>query len=301
MNKKNIVVCGATGKQGGAVLRHALKHPEWNIIALSRNPDSAGAQAINNQGIAVKKADLQDKASLIASFKGAQSVFGVTQPWSPDYKKCYPDAEVEQGRNIVDACLQTGVEHLVLSTVAHLKEGRRTGIPHVDSKLDIEEYAKDSGVQHTQIRPAQFMDNIGESYFPIKKGFIRGFVDGDAKVPYISTNDIGAFTALLLENPDEYIGKGLDLVGDFVSGIELCEILSRIRNGEKFKYKAVPRILMRIFAKEFYSMRIAFEEHGRPPYPTDVAAIIEECKNQYPELMTVEQYLISKGFDSIKL
>jgi len=300
MKKKNIVICGATGKQGGAVLRHAHKRPEWNIIALSRNPQSASSQTIKNQGITVKKADLQDKESLIASFKGAQCVFGVTQPWSPDYKKCYPDAEVEQGRNIVDACLQTGVEHLAMSTAAHIKEGR-TGMPHVDSKLDIEEYTKNSGIHHTQIRPTQFMDNIGESYFPVKKGYIRGFVDGDAKVPYLSTNDVGAFTAFVFENPDEYIGKGLDLVGDFVSGIELCEILSRIRNGEKFKYKVVPRILMRIFAKEFYSMRIAFEEFGKPPYPIDFNAIIEECKNQYPKLMTVEQYLLSKGFDSIKL
>lgn len=58
---------------------------------------------------------------------------------------------------------------------------------------------------------------------------------------------------------------------------------------------------MLLFAREFFTMRMAFEEFGRPPYLTDVNALIDECRNLYPGLMNMEQYLISRGFDTIRL
>jgi len=300
VKKKTIVVCGSTGHQGGAVVKHLLRSSNWNVVGLTRNPAGPSAQALKRQGVTVSQADLQESSSLITAFEGSHSVFGVTQPWAPDYRKCNPEAEIEQGRNIVDACLHAGVKHLVMSTATHFGE-ERTGIPHVDSKLAVEQYVMQSGVPYTFLRPAQFMDNIGQPYFPVKKGVVRGFVDGDAKVPYIATNDIGAIAALVFDDPGRFMGKGINLIGDFVSGIELCEILSRIRKGEKFKYRTIPKILMRIFAREFYSMRIAFEEFGRPPYSYDVTSEIERCRRLYPELMSVEQYLLSQGFDSMEL
>ena len=249
MDKINVAICGATGSQGGAVLRHALKRSNWGIIALTRNPDSEKVRLIKGEGITIKSADLEDRKSLIEAFQEADYVFGVTQPWSPDYRKCYPNKEIEQGENIVEACLETGVKHLVMSSAAHIEEGR-TGIPHVDSKLEVEEYTQDSGISYTFLRPAQFMDNVGASFFPVKKGSIRGFVDGDVRVPYVATNDIGAFAALIIDNPERFKEWGLDLVGDFISGNELCETMSRIRGGERFKYKSVPKFLMRILAKD---------------------------------------------------
>ena len=298
MDKKNVVICGATGRQGGAVVRHALKRSDWQITVFSRNPDSEKARLFKEQGVTVKKADLEDEKSLIDAFKDADYAFGVTQPWSPDYRKCYPNKEVEQGKNIVDACLETGVRHLVMSSAAHMEEGR-TGIPHVDSKLDVEEYTQTSGISHTFLRPAQFMDNVGASFFPVKKGSIRGFVDGDVRVPYVATNDIGAFAALVMDDPEKFKSQGLDLAGDFISGYELCETMGRIRGGERFKYKSIPKLLMRIFAKEFYTMRMAFEDFGRPPYRDDVNDIIKECRNLYPQLMSMEKHLLSRGFDSV--
>ena len=300
MNKKTVVVCGSTGHQGGAVAKHMLKLPNWQVIALTRNPGSAPGQALKQQGATVRQADLHDKSSLLGAFEESHSVFGVTQPWSSDYKKCNPNAEIEQGKNIADACSQTGVNHLVLSTAAHLAEGR-TGIPHVDSKVEVEEYVMHSNVPYTFLRPAQFMDNVGQPYFPIKRGSVRGFIDGDARVPYIATHDIGAIASVVLDDPERFIGEGINLVGDFISGRELCDMLSRIRKGELFTYKTVPRILMRVFAKEFYAMRIAFEEFGRAPYIYDVTVEINKCKELYPALLSMEQYLVSQGFDSMKL
>src|SRR3990172_11772709 len=115
-----IVVCGATGQQGGAVIESLLKKQQWNVIALSRNPEGPQAAGLRNSGVKVIKADMEDKASLVNAFRGASGVFGMTQPWTADYKKCIPDTEIKQGRNIADACIENGVNHLVLTSVVHL-------------------------------------------------------------------------------------------------------------------------------------------------------------------------------------
>lgn len=296
MEKKTIVVCASTGNQGKAVVESLVSEAKWNIVALTRDPQSARAQFLLDLGADVVKGDIEDKDSLLQTFRNAYGVFGVTQPWSADYKKCDTDKELLQGRNIVESCKESGVQHLVLSTVLNFG-AKHTGVPHVDSKLKIEDYVVEKKVSYTFLRPASFMDNIGMNFFPIKNGLIRGFVAEDAKVPYVACADIGTFAAIAFEHPDKFIGKGINLISDFVSGKDLCSILSGIRNGEHFRYQAPPKFLLRVLAREFYLMRSYFEKNGRPPYPKEVFEVIDECKRIHPNLLTVEQFLKLRGFD----
>jgi uncharacterized protein YbjT (DUF2867 family) len=300
MEKKVVVVCGAAGNQGGAVVESLWHNSRWVVVGLTRDPEGTKAKSLRDKGIILKKADLRDKTSLIRAFEGAHSVFGVTQPFSADYKKSDPKGEVEQGRNIVDSCVQTGVGHLVLSTVFG-GNTQSTGVSHLDSKTQIVDYLKKSGVPYTILKPASFMDNIGTSFFPAKKGYVRGFTDKDVKIPYIATKDIGEFAALFFEQPSLYLQKEMNLMADLVSGDDLANILSKIRNGEPFKYKAIPRLIMRLFAKEFYEMRVSFEKVGRPPYPEEYADALRTCKELRPEMLTMEQYLLSRGYDKKQL
>lgn len=296
MENKTIVVCGATGNQGGALIESLLRKQVWNIVALSRDPEGTKAKGLKDKVVRLLKADLRDKASLINAFKGAQFVFGVTQPFSSDYRKSDPKGEIEQGRNIVESCIESGVEHLVQSTVFG-RDTQTTGVAHVDSKSIIVDLLRKTRLSYTILRPASFMDNIGKSFFPVKKGTVRGYTDKDVKIPYIAAKDIGEFAALVFENPDLYRQKEMNLMADLVSGEELAGTLSKIRHGEPFKYKAIPRLPMRLFAKEFYEMRIAFEKAGRPPYPDEYINALRTCKELRPEILTMEQYLLSQGFD----
>src|ERR1041385_4659086 len=168
-SERSIVVCGATGNQGGAVIESLIESGKWNIIALVRDPASRKAQSLQKKGVTLRKGDLLNRDSLVNAFQDVYGVFGVTQPWSADYKKADVQGEITQGRNIVDACRQAGTRHLVFSTVMHFGP-EKTGVPHVDSKLEIEEYAKTAGIPVTMLLPASFMDNIGSSFFPVKKG-----------------------------------------------------------------------------------------------------------------------------------
>jgi uncharacterized protein YbjT (DUF2867 family) len=300
MDKKIIAVCGATGQQGGATIDALLKKKQWDVVALSRNPESERSKELKGKGIPVVKADLLDKESLVRAFQNTKMVFGVTQPFSADYKKSNPREEVEQGRNIVDACVKAGVEFLVHSTV--FNSGMKDfGVAHLDSKTTIADHLKKSGLAYTILKPASFMDNIGTDFFPVKKGRIRGFTDKDVKIPYISVKDIGIFASLVFEQPVLYHQKELNLVADFMSGEELALTLGKLRNGEHFKYTTIPRPAMWLFAREFYGMRVAFEKAGRPPYPDEISNAVQKCKEMHPRIMTVEQYLVYRQFDSKNL
>jgi uncharacterized protein YbjT (DUF2867 family) len=298
--RESIIVCGATGNQGGAVVESLLSSNRWNVTALSRDPTSEKAKKLEAKGVNLKKGDLLDRASLVGVFQDAQGVFGVTQPWSSDYKKADIKSELRQGKNIIDACREATIQHVVFSTVLHLGM-ERTGIPHVDSKIELEEYAMKSGIPVTFLQPASFMDNMGQAYFPIQKGKVRGYVDADAKVPYICCRDIGIIAAKVFEEGKSQIGRQILLISDFVSGNDLCEILSRLRNGEQFRYSAIPKLFMRLFANDFYRMRIAFEKYGRPPYPKQLVDALEHCRSEYPKILSVEQFLKLRGFDTKQL
>lgn len=296
---KKLVVCGATGTQGGSVIDMMKDSEGWELCGFTRNSNGDKAQNLESAGFHMRWADLESYYSLIKVFRDADCVFGMTQPWNHKYTKCDTNAEWRQGKNIVDACKEVGVGHLVLSTAAHLSD-EKTGLPHVDIKIEIEDYAKQSGVPITYLKPAQFMDNIGMRFLSVKKGKIRGFVAGDVKVPYIATKDIGIFARIAFENPDEYIGREVKLIGDFVSGYELADMMGSIR-GEKFKYSSVPKWIIWIVSREFYIMRIAFEELAFSEIVDQIPPEIEKCKKINPELFSMADYLKSVGWESRKL
>jgi len=288
-----IVVCGATGNQGRAVVRHLLASAGGEVVALSRAPESAPAAALARAGARLARADLLDRGSLVGAFRGAYGVFGVTQPWSSDYKTCDVAGEIRQGQNIVDACLEAGVEHLVLSTVLLLEAGR-SGVSHVDSKIDIETYARKTPLPMTVVRPASFMDNIGSRFFPVKPGRVRGFVAGDAKVPYIASNDVGGLVSVAFAHPADFIGGEIHAMGDFASGFDIADILGRLQ-GRPVRYTAPPASLMWLFAREFYAMRRGFERCGRTPYPPQFAKYMDETRRLWPDTMAVESFLRQWG------
>jgi uncharacterized protein YbjT (DUF2867 family) len=293
---KKIVVCGSTGKQGGAVVEVMKKLKGWELVGFSRNLDQPKVKALKSQGLTMLKGDLADLDSLEKAFAGADGVFGLTQPWNKGYTKVDTELELKQGKNIIDACLKTGVRHLVFSSAAHA-ENEKTGLPHVDVKIDIEEYTRNSGVGYTFLNPVQFMDNVGMKFLPVKKGKIKGFIDGDAKVPYVAVNDIAMLAKTAFENEQDFYSKEIALISDLVSGEELAAIFSKIRN-ETFKFKAVPKWIIWLVSKEFYKMRLKFEQAG-----TDAETIkrfkngIKECRKINPHMLSMEDYLKMKGWD----
>ena len=121
-----ILVCGATGKQGGAVARSLLERG-FRVRALTRDPQKPEAQALTEQGAEVVQGDMEDRSALDQVLvEGVYGVFSVQNFWETGY-----DREVKQGKTIADAAKAADVEHFVSSSVGSAH--RQTGIPHFES------------------------------------------------------------------------------------------------------------------------------------------------------------------------
>src|SRR5829696_177159 len=123
-----IVVAGATGKQGGAVVRSLLDRG-FQVRGLTRNPQKPEAQALADQGAEVVQGDMEDPSAMERALEGAYGIFSVQNFWETGY-----DREVQQGKTVADVAKAAGVEHFVYSSVGSAH--RETGISHFDSKWE---------------------------------------------------------------------------------------------------------------------------------------------------------------------
>src|SRR5215831_8080891 len=128
MNNRDgmVLVTGATGRQGGSVVRHMLKQG-WKLRALVRNPEAKAAKMLAEQAVEVVRGDLEDPPSLTNAVRGVMGVYSVQDFWSVGAKR-----EVQQGKNLADAARKARVEHFVYSSVGGAE--RNSGIDHWDSK-----------------------------------------------------------------------------------------------------------------------------------------------------------------------
>ena len=149
--KLNVVVTGATGKQGGAVVKSLLERGH-EVRAVTRNTDSAKARELANAGVTLVRASLEDTAALTKALEGASSLFAMTTPYEAGTQ-----AETRQGISAADAAKAAGV-HLVFTSVG--SANRQTGVPHFDSKYEVEKHIAKIGVRATILAPVYFMDNL---------------------------------------------------------------------------------------------------------------------------------------------
>ena len=126
---KLVLVTGATGNQGGAVVRALLKQ-EHQVRALTRNPASPAAQRLAEQGVEIAIGDFTDHDSLVRAARSVDAIYAMTTPFEQGVEK-----ETAQGIAMTNAAKAAGVGHLVYSSVA--SADRATGIPHFDSKYAV--------------------------------------------------------------------------------------------------------------------------------------------------------------------
>jgi uncharacterized protein YbjT (DUF2867 family) len=282
---KVILITGATGRQGGAVVRHMLPKG-WRLRALTRNPRGGAAQELARLGIEVVPGDLEDPASLAKALSGAYGVYSVQDFWAIGAKR-----EVRQGKNLADAARQAGVAHFVYSSVGGAE--RSSGIDHWESKWEIEQHIRALKLPATMIRPAAFMENyyIDQVEIGLLKGKLADPIRGDKPYQTIAADDIGGFVALAFERPREFIGEALEIAGSELTNVQAAEVFSRVL-GNPVKFQRVPLPLVRlVLGKEFYQMFRWFNAAG---FKADIAGL----RRRYPEvkLRSLEEWLRDEGW-----
>ncbi|AOS63943.1 NmrA/HSCARG family protein [Actinoalloteichus hymeniacidonis] len=232
-----VLVTGATGKQGGAVAR-ALLAAGTRVRALVRDPGSDRAQAVAALGAELVRGDLNDPATLQAATTGVRAVFSVQTPVLDDLDS---DGESVRGTNLVRAAYEAGVEQFVHTSVSGAGEHHRTAPGwaegrwnrhYWESKAVIDDLVREVGFPYwTVLKPAGFMENLLE-WSPLfgdwkKTGFITAFA-ADTRLSFVAVQDIGAAAAAVFADPRRFHGLDVELAGDLLTMTEMAAVLAEV-------------------------------------------------------------------------
>ena len=267
MGKKIVTVLGSTGAQGGGVVRALLDQQDWQVRAVTRNARSKAALRLAELGCDVVEADLNTPATLLEALQGSYGVFAVTNFWDRATRM----GEFEQGRNLVHAARETGIQHFIWSTLPDYQalSGGKYTVPHFTSKARVDTEVKTAGFRHhTFVEAPFYFQNFLSLHAPRKTPDGRELWRYPAdkhkcRFPCGDIEDLGKIVAAALNQPEKAgNGQYLALASDYVCWQELVDILNA--QGHKLDYERVCAEEYDGFfpsAREFRHMMAFWEEN----------------------------------------
>jgi len=280
-----VLVTGATGRQGGAVVEHLLR-AGIPVRALCRNPSSAGARRLSDRGVAVVAGDLDRPASLAPALDGAGGVFSVQNYWDPAVGYA---GEVRQGRALAQAARRAGVQLFVQSTMAEADEDVAALPEHFLSKRRVEAAVDEVGLPRTFIGTVFFMDNIGDPTMggPLLFPMLAGTLGRETKLQMLAVTDIGRAAAAAFASPSRFSGARVDLVGDVLTVPQMRSVYRRA-TGRRPRGWSMPTAVARRLSPEFVEQLEWQVEAGFTTHPDD-------ARRRVPGLHDLERHLRSRG------
>ncbi|KAL1615331.1 hypothetical protein SLS54_009112 [Diplodia seriata] len=241
---KLITVFGATGNQGGSVIKALLADAtlskEFKIRGITRDASKPAAQALVSKGVEMTTADLSSKPSLQDALAGSHTVFLVTNYWET------ADAAVEltQGKNVAEVSKDLGVQHLIFSSLLNVSEasgGRLTHVPHFDGKAEIQRYIKASGVPCSFYLPGYFMSNYASQLNEGDDGVVSLAypVSAKARFPLVDiAEDTGKFVKAIIKNRDKLLGGQVYGAADYYTPEQILAEYEEV-TGKKTRFVQV--------------------------------------------------------------
>ena len=251
-DKKIIAVVGATGAQGGGLVKAILNDPDggFAVRAITRDPNSAAAQALAAAGADVVAGDVDDLDSLKAAFAGAYGAYCVTFFWN----HFSPEKEQASAQNMAQAAKAAGLQHVIWSTLEDTRKKVPLGdnrmptlmgkykVPHLDAKAEADHFFTDARVPTTFLLTSFYWDNLIHFGMGPKKdaeGMLQFTLPmGDAPLTGIAAEDIGACAYGIFKGGQQFIGKYVGIAGDHLTGAEMAASLSTAI-GQPVHYNAV--------------------------------------------------------------
>ncbi|CAD0110713.1 unnamed protein product [Aureobasidium uvarum] len=297
---KALLITGATGKQGGATIDALISSPshssDFTILAVTRNPSSASAQALQKKSPSIKlvTGDLKDVPGIFNAAEAIQKpIHGVFSVQAFVGQGQSVETEEQQGKALVDEALKRGVNHFVYTSVDRGGDkslDNPTTIPHFVSKHNIERHlvdsTNDSEMSYTILRPVAFMDNwvpgmMGKMFGAMWSSAIKP----DRKLQLISCRDIGYFAAEAFRNPARYNNRAISIAGDELTLKEADRVWKQaIGQGAPNTFSFMGSGLLWA-SKELGSMFRWFETDG---YEVDIPAL----KKEHPGLQTLSDWIV---------
>jgi uncharacterized protein YbjT (DUF2867 family) len=250
--KKIIAVVGATGAQGGGLVRAILsdENSDFTARAITRDINSEKAQALAKLGAEVVAADIDDPESLRRAFEGAYGVYCVTFFWA----HFSPEKEMAEARAMAEAASHAGIEHVIWSTLEDTRQWvpldddrmptlmGKYKVPHFDAKGESNQVFTELGLPVTFLLTSFYWDNLiyfGMGPKPGPDGTLAITLPmGHKKLPGMASEDIGKCAYGIFKKGGEYIGKTVGITGEQLTGDEMAAALT-VALGQEVSYNAV--------------------------------------------------------------
>jgi uncharacterized protein YbjT (DUF2867 family) len=259
-DKKIIAVVGATGAQGGGLVRAILNDPNssFTVRAITRNTASDKGKELAKLGAEVVAADLDNEESLRKAFAGAHGAFCLTNYW----EHFSPEKEMAQAGNMARAAKTAGVKHAIWSTLEDTRKWvpltdnrmptlmEKYKVPHLDAKGESDHLFTDAGVPTTFLLTSFYWDNfiyfgMGPQKGPDGKLAIT-MPMGDKALPGIAAEDIGRCSYGIFKRGSELVGKTVGIAGEHLTGAQMAAAFARVL-GQEVRYNDVPPEVYRSF------------------------------------------------------
>jgi uncharacterized protein YbjT (DUF2867 family) len=312
--RKVIAVVGATGAQGGGLVRAIQSNPDAGFVAraITRDTSSQQAEELARLGADVVAADVDDPESLKRAFEGAYGAYCVTFFWA----HFSPEKEQAQARAMAEAAKQTDLQHVIWSTLEDtrqwvpLSDDRmptlmgQYKVPHFDAKGSSDHFFTDLGLPVTFLLTSFYWDNLIHFGMGPKKG-TDGEFDfvlpmGDKRLSGIAAEDIGKCAFGIFRGGSDYIGKRVGIAGEHLTGSQMAAALSNALNS-RVTYKPVPPEVYRGFgfpgAEDLGNM---FQFYAEFEEEFTRARSLDTSRELNPDLLTFEAWL-TKNKDRIPL
>ena len=304
-DKRIIAVVGATGAQGGGLVRAILNDPtsEFTPRAVTRDVDSGNARELARMGAQLVRADVDDEQSLRKAFEGAYGAYCVT------FLRAHfpPEKETASARNMAQASKTAGIKHAIWSTFEDtrqwipLSDSRMPTlmghykVPHFDAKADANHFFSDLGVPTTFLLTSFYWDNLIHFGMGPKKGpdgkLAFTLPMGDKKLPGIAAEDIGKCAYGIFKKGTEFIGKTLGVAGGHLTGAQMAASLT-MALGQEVRYHSVTPEQYRAFGfpgaedlGNMFQFKRDFEEYYCGARNLDLARALN------PSLQTFDAWL----------
>ncbi len=303
--KKIITIFGATGAQGGGLVRAILSDPnsDFTARAVTRDPESDKAKALAEMGAEVVKGDLNDDASVHKALEGAYGAYFVTFFWA----HFSPEQEKAEAALFAKAAKEAGIQHAIWSTLEDSRElipldddrmptlMEKYKVPHFDAKGESDQFFIDAGVPTTFLHASFYWDNFLHFGMGPKKGedgkLALTLPIGDAKMAGIAAEDIGKCAYGIFKRGKEYIGKRVGLAGEHLSGVSMAKEFSKAL-GEEVTYNKIPAAVFRSFgfpgADDLGNMFQLYDEFEKP---LNELRDVNQSKELNPELQSFANWL----------
>jgi uncharacterized protein YbjT (DUF2867 family) len=276
---KTIFVTGATGNQGGAVLRY-LVSSGFRVKALVRNPSTDAGKRLVHPNVEIISGDLNDPRTYQHHLDQVDAVF-----CNLSFKNGV-DKELNQGINLVNNAKERKVKYFLYSSVIGCDAN--TGIPHWESKFKIENHLKESGIDYTIIRPTSLYENllIPEVYKRILKGKLVLPTNKDKVQQFISAEDIGKIATTMFSDPTKYTGKTVTVATEQMDGAQLAGLLT-IALERTITYQKLPMIITRLVMGRDLAKMFRWLNNNDALFVKDMANV----RNEFPGMLGLQDWV----------